>query len=366
MWEYVQNISGIVRENMSVSFVPLPRTIQHTDPKFMDNNKTVAQLSLRKLIFLFLCITALIYSGFAVFYTLYGTKMLSILTCLFAVQHILWLFLLFIHKKIPIPPLIVMYLSYTIIYLFPVACIYWNMGSPVVLVWYLIVIVGAMVFHLQYIGLWISLTILAMAAVLLVSPFFPAEVFPVGMLQNGMILTFISAILLLAFLAKMVQSNYGRHIVTEEEPETETVATRLSETAATIAAENAAAEADSKAKDEALYQRIMDYMKEQKPFTDPDFSAQVLAKALGSNQNYISKAIRRCAPEGDFRIMLNRFRINYAVSLLNDATMQKYTLDHIYTQSGYKYRSTFNSAFKSIIGMLPSDYVLEQNLTKNR
>jgi len=117
-------------------------------------------------------------------------------------------------------------------------------------------------------------------------------------------------------------------------------------------------------KNKALYNRIVEYLEKNEPFKNPDFDVHALARELNSNKNNISKAIT-AGEGGDFRTLLNRFRINYAKSMLDSGVMKIYTIDYIYTEAGYKYRSTFNNAFKNIIGMTPSDYAFPQNTNNN-
>ena len=176
---------------------------------------------------------------------------------------------------------------------------------------------------------------------------FPQENLTPLLIERVNILTVISTLTLAGFFAIV----YVRKIHIDELLHDETLRT---------ATENA----ENLERDKALYNAIITYLDENKPFKDPNFNAQELAKALHTNVNYISKAIST-SNIGNFNILLNNFRIEYAKSMLNEGALKKYTIDFIYAEAGYKHRSTFNTAFKSITGMTPSDYVSQQNTKEN-
>jgi len=118
-------------------------------------------------------------------------------------------------------------------------------------------------------------------------------------------------------------------------------------------------------RDKALYDEIIHFIKKNKSFKNPNFNAHSLAIALNTNVTYISKAISR-SDSDNFNMLLNEFRINYVKSMLDNGALKKYTIDYIYAEAGYKHRSTFNAAFKSITGMTPSEYASLLNPDDNQ
>jgi len=320
----------------------------------MKNNQTendsdnAINLFLRKMSIIFLVFVSIIFTGFAVLYTIDAVEPIKYFLYLYTLQHIIWLFGILCCKDISIEALIMMYLSYILVAIYPLACIYWNAGDPVVFSWYLLILVGAIVFNMRYIGLWVLLT----AAVVVSVFFFSSSLFPhkeleTLMVHDANVMTVISTLILTSFFAIV----YTKKIKIEESVRAKKIQTN-------------AEEAENLEKDKTLYNNIIEYLEKNKPFKNPDFNARELAKALNSNVNYISRAIS-AAGDGDFHTLLNKFRINYAKSMLDNGAMKKYTIDYIYTEAGYKYRSTFNAAFKLITSMTPSDYASQYNTDNN-
>jgi AraC-like DNA-binding protein len=109
-----------------------------------------------------------------------------------------------------------------------------------------------------------------------------------------------------------------------------------------------------------LYERIVAYMETERAYVIPDFVISQLAIALNTNIAYVSLAIRR--KRGiNFNLFLNTYRIENVKKLLQDDA-QKYTLEHVYTTSGFQNQSTFNKAFKACEGVTPTEYIKSKAL----
>ena len=321
----------------------------HTTRFIMRNNHTksdnnVATPFLRKAAVSFLIIVSILCAGFTTLYVVYDFKPGRCLMYLLTVQHLIWLAGVLIYKKIPLEPVIMFYLSYILISLYPFVCMYWNSGDPVMFFWYVLIIIGVITFKIPNIELWIILTLGIVVSVFFFSSLFPQESLTPTLISNANILTVISTIILASFFAIV----YVKRNNIDESMLEETLR------ATTKSVENSD-------RDKALYNDIIYYLENNKPFKDPNFSAYTLAKALNTNVNYISKAIS-AGDSDNFNTLLNSFRINYIKSMLDSGALKKYTIDYIYTEAGYKHRSTFNTAFKSITGMTPSDYASQQQL----
>jgi len=305
-------------------------------------------LFLRKMSIVFLVLVLIIFAGFSVLYTVNDIDPIKYFLYSYTMQHIIWLFGILCLKDISIEALIMMYLSYIMVAIYPLTCIYWNAGDPVVFSWYLLILIGAIVFNMRNIVLWIFTTAIVVISVFFFSSvLFPYKELDLLMIRYANIMTVISTILLSSFFAVV----YMKKISIEES---------MRDKKNKINAESA----EDLERDKFLYNSIIEYLEKKKPFKNPNFNARELAKALNSNVNYISRAIS-AGGGGDFHTILNRFRINYAKSMLDSGAMKKYTIDYIYTEAGYKYRSTFNAAFKLITGMTPSDYVSQYNTNNN-
>jgi YesN/AraC family two-component response regulator len=107
-----------------------------------------------------------------------------------------------------------------------------------------------------------------------------------------------------------------------------------------------------------LYQNILLYFAKERPYINPDFSILQLALTLDTNISYISKAIK-IQRNMNYKLFVNTFRIEYVKEkMMQDPN--RYTLEHIYTSSGFKNHSTFNKAFKQIEGITPTEYYRKQ------
>jgi len=309
------------------------------------NNDRV--IFMRKAIIIFLIIALILLTGFTVLYTVHGLKSITNILYICILQHIMWLYGILHFKDLSVDSVIKMYLSFILAIFYPIVCIYWGSGSPVVFFWYFIIIIGAIVFDRRNLGLWIFCTLAIVFSVFFAYPLFPHENFTPLLTYQTNLLTIISTIILASFFAIvfMKQSKF------DESMQAETLR---------ITTENE----ENIERDKELYNDIINYLEKNKPFKNPDFNAHALAKALNTNVTYISKAIKT-GDNGNFNTLISNFRINYVKSMLDSGALKKYTIDYIYAEAGYKYRSTFNAAFKGITGMTPSDYVSQHNTSAN-
>jgi AraC-like DNA-binding protein len=105
-----------------------------------------------------------------------------------------------------------------------------------------------------------------------------------------------------------------------------------------------------------LFNAVKTYFDNNNPHRDPDFSINKLATELGTNIAYISKALS--LKKGmNFKTYLNSYRIEEIKEKLNKREHEKFTLKHIYSNSGFTHQSTFNRVFKEIENITPSEYI---------
>jgi len=113
-----------------------------------------------------------------------------------------------------------------------------------------------------------------------------------------------------------------------------------------------------------LHTDILNYFSQKKPYCNPDFTIEQLAKDLDSNVRYVSKVINM-KENVNFNVFLNKYRINQVKEMIAMNYLNKYTIRHIYTTAGFRNQSTFNRAFKDIEGNTPTDWMkscTEKNL----
>lgn len=110
-----------------------------------------------------------------------------------------------------------------------------------------------------------------------------------------------------------------------------------------------------------LYNRVMLYMNEKKPFLDPYFRMDDLAETLYSNKLYLSRTINTLSGR-NFRQFINYHRIQYAISLFKKDPRLK--VGEVATMSGFNSTVSFNMAFKINIGKTPSEWLQEHSLER--
>ena len=99
--------------------------------------------------------------------------------------------------------------------------------------------------------------------------------------------------------------------------------------------------------------------KEEKIYTQPGLSVDDVAKALNTNRNYLSTAINECYQKR-FPEFVNTFRIDDAIEMLKEqgegGNYAHYTIQAIGEEVGFIGKNSFNSAFKQMVGVAPSEY----------
>lgn len=104
-----------------------------------------------------------------------------------------------------------------------------------------------------------------------------------------------------------------------------------------------------------LYEILLAYMKNERPFLESDLTVKKMAKKLQTNTHYISEVINQKFGY-NFNQFINEYRVNEACKLLSNHNNNHFTIESIAQQSGFKSKSAFNNAFKSITGVTPSYY----------
>ena len=102
-----------------------------------------------------------------------------------------------------------------------------------------------------------------------------------------------------------------------------------------------------------LFCRICDLMEDPDHiYTDADLDRNRLAQLLGTNERYITDAIRHCTYGKSITAFLNEYRVRHAAHLLATTTDAVTVIAEL---SGFS-RSSFFRIFSDAYGMSPSDY----------
>ncbi len=105
--------------------------------------------------------------------------------------------------------------------------------------------------------------------------------------------------------------------------------------------------------------RARDHLKATRSHLNPDISLASLAKDMATPQRTLSRAINGSAGCNFFEF-INRLRIEEAKRLLLELKTSGYNIDSIYTECGFRSRSTFFTVFKKSTGTTPAAWLAEQ------
>lgn len=113
---------------------------------------------------------------------------------------------------------------------------------------------------------------------------------------------------------------------------------------------------------EKVYMRIEKFMRKKTPFLDGDFSIQDLCDSLYMSRSLVSRSINRIG-NTNFRSYVNNYRVTYALELMQKDPRVK--LSQIASLSGFNSIPSFNSSFKDVMSMCPSEYVRSLQLKED-
>jgi AraC-like DNA-binding protein len=108
-------------------------------------------------------------------------------------------------------------------------------------------------------------------------------------------------------------------------------------------------------KAELLYHQLVGYMKNHKPYLDPELNIYQLAQLLGMKKHHLSQVINDKAGMNFFDF-INSFRVEETKKNLSEKNGRNLTLLAIALDSGFNSKATFNTAFKKFTGLTPSDF----------
>lgn len=103
-----------------------------------------------------------------------------------------------------------------------------------------------------------------------------------------------------------------------------------------------------------LMQRFVAYLETDNGYSDPHITIANVARKLGTNRTYLSKAIN-VATGKTFTQIINDYRMRRAVEVLSDKD-SAIPLKQLAADLGYNSMSTFYSLFNNYTGMTPAKY----------
>ena len=108
-------------------------------------------------------------------------------------------------------------------------------------------------------------------------------------------------------------------------------------------------------KAEVHYKKLLDLMRKEKIYKDPELNMELLAKRTKLSIGYLSRIINQ--KEGkNFYEFVNSYRIEEVKANLVNPKYAHYSILGIGLEAGFKSKSTFNATFKKLTGKTPSAF----------
>jgi AraC-like DNA-binding protein len=104
-----------------------------------------------------------------------------------------------------------------------------------------------------------------------------------------------------------------------------------------------------------LYNRLLKYMDDERPYLAADLTLSKLCDQLKVSRTNLSYCINLMSKK-NFNEFTNQYRVQTAIRLLEEKGSQ-YSIDAISAEAGFRDRSTFYRAFKKETGYAPSEYM---------
>ena len=106
---------------------------------------------------------------------------------------------------------------------------------------------------------------------------------------------------------------------------------------------------------EELTNTIFQYLKNKKPYLNPDYSLQMMAEDLNISRHKLSEAINN-GHKKNFYKLINEFRVDEVKEMLVNSAFSHYTVLGIGLECGFNSKTSFNRIFKEETGLTPTEY----------
>ncbi|OJV44929.1 MAG: hypothetical protein BGO29_08405 [Bacteroidales bacterium 36-12] len=112
------------------------------------------------------------------------------------------------------------------------------------------------------------------------------------------------------------------------------------------------------------YKKILDYMKNKKPYLDSNLNLTKFSSALSACSHNISLTLNVRFKQNFFDF-INSYRVEEAKQMLKNNNINFITVEAIGFDAGFNSKTAFYRAFKKHTGQTPMEYVSSQNLNKD-
>lgn len=100
---------------------------------------------------------------------------------------------------------------------------------------------------------------------------------------------------------------------------------------------------------------LQDYMQHEKPYLKPELTLVELAEQVNMSRNELSALINNDI-NSNFYLYVNKFRVEHVKLQMKEDAQKQFTILALAYESGFNSKSTFNTVFKKVTGLTPSEY----------
>jgi AraC-like DNA-binding protein len=106
---------------------------------------------------------------------------------------------------------------------------------------------------------------------------------------------------------------------------------------------------------QVIAERLERFMRTKQPYLDADLTIEALAKHMAVPRHHLTEVVNE-HHQKNFYLFVNEFRIQAVKQALKDPARTNETLLDIAFACGFNSKSPFNTAFKQLTGVTPSQY----------
>jgi AraC-like DNA-binding protein len=323
------------------------------------NTETEIDRLIKKYIIIFLSLLTASFIFYSLFFFWAANTHIAVMTVVCAIIQISWLPIVIHLPYSRVKKIISYFFAYILTVLFIFSVIYLQEKIITIFLWYLLIPLGAYAFGGSKFA--VRATVFALAVILLVFlsvalfasfNFFRITIPAEMQLLSDIFALFISMCSIILFLQMILELHKLEKCLQADKQE------------AAIETEQKEQSNKEKERIELLYNRMIEWFDEAKPYCKTDFMLYDLVAYLKTNSKYTLDAIKLSGCKG-FNEFVNFYRIREARKQIDADTKRRLKLETIYTQSGFRSQPTFNRVFRQHFGLTPSGYITKKNRDNN-
>lgn len=106
---------------------------------------------------------------------------------------------------------------------------------------------------------------------------------------------------------------------------------------------------------DTIARKLDTFMRNERPYLDADLTIEALSKRMAVPRHHLTEVISK-RHQKNFYLFVNEYRIQAVQQAMKSPSQQDQTLLDIAYACGFNSKSPFNTAFKTLTGMTPSQY----------